>query len=149
MTKKKLEDYFTKVLQKKDRTLESINATREDIENLYVVAILDKVTIHFEKKVFGKEEEFRKEAVELRQKHLKAVKCPKGWDMNTTGNPTVETIDGVTVSLIDVLVMFGQRDFYDQDELMQKLCYKYDIGREFKIIPVLEKKVESYWLHRV
>ncbi len=149
MTKKKLEDYFTKVLQKKDRILESINATREDIENLYVVAILDKVTIHFEKKVFGKEEEFRKEAVELRQKHLKAVKCPQSWDMNTTGNPTVETIDGVTVSLIDVLAVIGQRNFYDQDKLMQKLCMKYDKGREFKIIPVLEKKVETYWLHKV
>ena len=140
---------MTKVLEKKDRVLESINATREDIENLYVVAILDKVTIHFEKKVFGKEEEFRKEAVELRQKHLKAVKCPKGWDMNTTGNPTVETIDGVRVSLANVLEMIGQRDFYDQDELMNKLCMKYDMGREFKIIPVLEKTVKDYWLYRV
>ena len=149
MTKKKLEDYFTKVLQKKDRTLESINATREDIENLYVVAILDKVTIHFEKKVFGKEEEFRKEAVELRQKHLKAVKCPQSWDMNTTGNPTVETIDGVKVSLIDVLAVIGQRNFYDQEELIYKLCMKYDKGREFKIIPVYEKKVADYWLYRV
>ncbi len=149
MTKKKLEDYFTKVLQKKDRILESINATREDIENLYVVAILDKVTIHFEKKVFGKEEEFRKEAVELRQKHLKAVKCPQSWDMNTTGNPTVETIDGVTVSLIDVLAVIGQRNFYDQEKLIYKLCMKYDKGREFKIIPVYEKKVETYWLHKV
>ena len=140
---------MTKVLEKKDRVLESINATREDIENLYVVAILDKVTIHFEKKVFGKEEEFRKEAVELRQKHLKAVKCPKGWDMNTTGNPTVETIDGVRVSLADVLEMIGQRDFYDQEELIYKLCMKYDMGREFKIIPVYEKKVADYWLYRV
>ena len=140
---------MTKILKKEDRVLESINATREDIENLYVVAILDKVTIHFEKKVFGKEEEFRKEAVELRQKHLKAVKCPKGWDMNTTGNPTVETIDGVRVSLADVLEMIGQRDFYDQEELIYKLCMKYDMGREFKIIPVYEKKVADYWLYRV
>jgi len=140
---------MTKILKKEDRVLESINATREDIENLYVVAILDKVTIHFEKKVFGKEEEFRKEAVELRQKHLKAVKCPQSWDMNTTGNPTVETIDGVTVSLIDVLAVIGQRDFYDQEELIYKLCMKYDMGREFKIIPVYEKKVADYWLYRV
>ena len=140
---------MTKILKKEDRVLESINATREDIENLYVVAILDKVTIHFEKKVFGKEEEFRKQAVELRQKHLKAVKCPKSWDMNTTGNPTVETIDGVTVNLIDVLAVIGQRDFYDQEELIYKLCMKYDMGREFKIIPVYEKKVADYWLYRV
>jgi len=80
---------------------------------------------------------------------LKAVKCPKGWDMNTTGNPTVETIDGVTVSLIDVLAVIGQRDFYDQEELIYKLCMKYDMGREFKIIPVYEKKVADYWLYRV
>jgi len=149
MTKKTLKDYMPKVLQKKDRILESINATREDIENLYVVAILDKVTIHFEKKVFGKEEEFRKEAVELRQKHLKAVKCPRAWDMNTTGNPTVETIDGVRVSLADLLEMIGQSSFYDQEKLMEKLCYKYDKNREFKIIPVLEKKIANYWLYRV
>jgi len=140
---------MAKVLEKKDRVLESINATVEDIQNLYVVTILDKVRFHFEKKMFSKEEKFTKEALELRQKHLKAVKCPQSWDGSTTGNPTVETIDGVTVSLINVLEMLGQRDFYDQDELMRKLCYKYDKGREFKIIPVLEKKVESYWLHRV
>ena len=140
---------MTKVLQKKDRVLESINATFEDIQNLYVVTILDKVRFHFEKKMFSKEEKFTKEALELRQKHLKAVKCPQSWDGSTTGNPTVETIDGVTVSLINVLEMLGQRDFYDQDELMRKLCYKYDKGREFKIIPVFEKKVEDYWLYKV
>jgi len=140
---------MAKVLEKKDRVLESINATVEDIQNLYVVTILDKVRFHFEKKMFSKEEKFTKEALELRQKHLNAVKCPQSWDGSTTGNPTVETIDGVTVSLINVLEMLGQRDFYDQDELMRKLCYKYDKGREFKIIPVFEKKVEDYWLYKV
>ena len=140
---------MAKVLEKKDRVLESINATVEDIQNLYVVTILDKVRFHFEKKMLSKEEKFTKEALELRQKHLKAVKCPQSWDGSTTGNPIVETIDGVTVSLINVLEMLGQRDFYDQDELMRKLCYKYDKGREFKIIPVFEKKVEDYWLYKV
>jgi len=140
---------MTKLVPKKDRVLETINATVEDIQNLYVVTILDKVRFHFEKKMFGKEEEFTKEASEVRQKHLKAVKCPQSWDINTTGNPTVQTIDGVTVSLINVLVILGQRDFYDQDELMQKLCYKYDKNREFKIIPVFEKKVADYWMYKV
>ncbi|GAH04550.1 unnamed protein product, partial [marine sediment metagenome] len=36
------------VLQKKDRVKETINATLEDIQNLYVVAILDKIKLHFE-----------------------------------------------------------------------------------------------------
>ena len=67
----------------------------------------------------------------------------------TSDDSTVETIDGISVSLINVLEMLGQRDFYDQDELMQKLCYKYDKNREFKIIPVFEKKVADYWMYKV
>tara|TARA_Y100000389_G_scaffold18363_1_gene15973 strand:+ start:2052 stop:2480 length:429 start_codon:yes stop_codon:yes gene_type:complete len=140
---------MTKVLQKKDRVLESINATREDIENLYVVAILDKVTYHFEKKVFGKEKEFQKEASEVRQKHLKAVKCIHGWDRNIISNPTVQTIDGVTVNLSNILESLGERSMYAQEELMEKLCYKYDKGKggEFTIIPVLQEKVKNFWIH--
>jgi len=140
---------MTKVLQKKDRVLESINATREDIENLYVVAILDKVTFHFEKKVFGKEKEFQKEASEVRQKHLKAVKCTHGWERNSISNPTVQTIDGVTVNLSNILESLGERSMYAQEELMEKLCYKYDKGKggEFTIIPVLQEKVKNFWIH--
>ena len=140
---------MTKVLQKKDRVLESINATREDIENLYVVAILDKVTYHFEKKVFGKEKEFQKEASEVRQKHLKAVKCTHGWERNSISNPTVQTIDGVTVNLSNILESLGERSMYAQEELMEKLCYKYDKGKggEFTIIPVLHNKVKNFWIY--
>ena len=140
---------MTKVLEKKDRVLESINATREDIENLYVVAILDKVTYHFEKKVFGKEKEFQKEASEVRQKHLKAVKCTHGWERNSISNPTVQTIDGVTVNLSNILESLGERSMYAQEELMEKLCYKYDKGKggEFTIIPVLQEKVKNFWIH--
>ena len=140
---------MTKVLQKKDRVLESINATREDIENLYVVAILDKVTYHFEKKVFGKEKEFQKEASEVRQKHLKAVKCTHGWERNSISNPTVQTIDGVTVNLSNILESLGERSMYAQEELMEKLCYKYDKGKggEFTIIPVLQEKVKNFWIY--
>jgi hypothetical protein len=142
---------MTKVLQKEDRVLETINATVEDIQNLYVVSILDKVTYHFEKKMFGKEKEFQKEASEVRQKHLKAVKCTHGWERDSTSNPTVKTIDGITVNLSNVLEIIGQRSMYAQEELMEKLCYKYDKGKggEFTIIPVYENKVINYWLHKV
>jgi len=140
---------MTKVLEKKDRVLESINATREDIENLYVVSILDKVTYHFKKKMFGKEKEFQKEASEVRQKHLKAVKCTHGWERNSISNPTVQTIDGVTVNLSNILESLGERSMYAQEELMEKLCYKYDKGKggEFTIIPVLQEKVKNFWIH--
>ena len=140
---------MTKVLQKEDRVLETINATVEDIQNLYVVSILDKVTYHFEKKMFGKEKEFQKEASEVRQKHLKAVKCTHGWERDSTSNPTVKTIDGITVNLSNVLEILGQRSMYAQEELMEKLCYKYDKGKggEFTIIPVLHDKVKTFWIH--
>ena len=105
---------MSKVLQEKDRVLESINATKEDIQNLYVATILDKAISYFQKKIFNGQDEFRKEAFKLYFKLRQAVKCPTGLDRNTKGNPTVETIDGVTVSLIDVLAVIGQRDFYDQ-----------------------------------
>ena len=140
---------MTKVLEKKDRVLESINATREDIENLYVVSILDKVTYHFKKKMFGKEKEFQKEASEVRQKHLKAVKCTHGWERNSISNPTVQTIDGVTVNLSNILESLGERSMYAKEELMEKLCYKYDKGKggEFTIIPVLHNKVKNFWIY--
>ena len=140
---------MTKVLEKKDRVLESINATREDIENLYVVSILDKVTYHFKKKMFGKEKEFQKEASEVRQKHLEAVKCTYGWERNSITNPTVETIDGTTVNLSNILKSLGEGSMYAQEKLMEKLCYKYDKGKggEFTIIPVLHNKVKNFWIY--
>jgi hypothetical protein len=138
---------MTKVLQKEDRVLESINATREDIRNLYVVTILDRVIGHFQKKLFGKEEEFQNGAHEVRKKHLEAVNCEYSWG-DSYLFPTVETIDGITVNLTNVLVMLGQRSMYAQDELMEKLCYKYDKGKgEFTLIPVLQKKVRTFWIH--
>jgi len=140
---------MTKVIQKKDRVKETINATLADIQNLYVVTILDKITLHFEKKLFDKENEFRKEASEVRQKHLEAVKCTYGWERNSITNPTVETIDGTTVNLSNILESLGERSMYAQEELMEKLCYKYDKGKggEFTIIPVLQEKVKNFWIY--
>ena len=135
----------TEVIQKKDRVKETINATLEDIQNLYVVAILDKIKLHFEKKLFDKEKEFQKEAMEVRQKHLESIKCDFFWDSNI--DPSVKTIDGITVALVKVLKSIGEREVSDQDKLIQKLCFKYDKHRKFKIIPVFEKIVGDYWLY--
>jgi hypothetical protein len=136
---------MTKVIQKKDRVKETINATLTDIQNLYVVAILDKIKLHFEKKLFDKEKEFQKEAHEVRQKHLESVKCDFFWDSNI--DPNVKTVDGITVALVKVLKSIGDREVTDQDKLIQKLCFKYDKHREFKIIPVFEKIVGDFWLY--
>jgi len=134
-----------RLVPKADRVKETINATLADIQNLYVVAILDKIIFHFEKKLFDKEKEFQKEASEVRQKHLESVKCDFSWV--TTINPSVNTIDGITVALAEVLKSIREREVTDQHKLIQKLCFKYDKHREFKIIPVFEKKVEDFWLY--
>jgi len=137
----------TEVLPKKDRVKETINASLEDVRNLYVVSILDKITWHFEKKLFGKEKEFQKEASDVRQKHLEAVKCEYSWDTNSVTNPMVYTIDDIPVGLKKVLKSRGDGQIDSENELMQKLCYKYDKNREFVIIPVFEKIVKDYWLY--
>ena len=134
-----------RLVPKADRVKETINATLADIQNLYVVAILDKIIFHFEKKLFDKEKEFQKEASEVRQKHLESVKCDFSWV--TTINPSVNTIDGITVALAEVLKSIREREVTDQHKLIQKLCFKYDKHREFKIIPVFEKKVQDFWLY--
>lgn len=139
---------MTKVLQKKDRVSETINATLEDIRNLYVVTILDRVIGHFQKKLFGKEEEFQNGAHEVRKKHLEAVNCEYSWG-DSISSPTVETIDGIAVNLTKVLEILGQKSMYSKDELLEELCYKYDKGKggEFTIIPVLQKKVRTFWIY--
>ena len=134
-----------RLVPKADRVKETINATLADIQNLYVVALLDKIIFHFEKKLFDKEKEFQKEASEVRQKHLESIKCDFSW--GSTIDPNVKTIDGITVDLVKVLKSIGQREVTDQDKLIQKLCFKYDKHRAFKIIPVFEKIVEDFWLY--
>ena len=127
-----------RLVPKADRVKETINATLADIQNLYVVAILDKITFHFEKKLFDKEKEFQKEASEVRQKHLESIKCDFSWDSNI--NPNVKTIDGITVALVKVLKSIDQREVTDQDKLIQKLCFKYDRIEHLKLFLSLKKK---------
>ena len=63
----------TKILPKKDRVKETINASLEDVKKLYKVTILYKLSMYFEKKFFNKEKEFLKEAHNLHQKTIKSA----------------------------------------------------------------------------
>ena len=135
----------TKILPKKDRVKETINASLEDVKKLYKVTILYKLSMHFEKKFFNKEKEFLKEAHNLHQKTIKSVKCEFTFSRSSS-DPVVYTIDGLTVDLISVLKSIGEREVHDEYGEIQKLCYKYDKGRSFLIIPVFEKIDADYWL---
>ena len=135
----------TKILPKKDRVKETINASLEDVKKLYKVTILYKLSMHFEKKFFNKEKEFLKEAHNLHQKTIKSVKCEFTYSRSSS-DPVVYTIDGLTVELISVLKSIGEREVHDEYEEIRKLCFKYDRHRQFVIIPVFEKIDADYWL---
>ena len=45
---------------KADKFKESINASNTDIYSLYKVSLIAKLTLHFNKKIFGKEKNFLK-----------------------------------------------------------------------------------------
>ena len=137
----------TIVLPQKDRVKETINASLEDVGKLYMVAILAKLSFHFEKKLFNKEKEFLKEAHDLHQKTIKSVKCDYTFNMNGVSDPMVYTIDDIPVDLKRVLKSIYQRSVGDEEDEMQKLCYKYDKNRMFVITPVFEKIVRDYWLY--
>ena len=136
----------TKILPKKDRVKETINASLDDIKKLYKVTMLYKLSMHFEKKFFNKEKEFLKEAHDLHQKTIKSVKCEYTYSRSSS-DPVVYTIDDLTVDLISVLKSIGEREVRDEYDEIQKLCYKYDKGRSFLIIPVFEKIDADSWLY--
>ena len=110
----------TKILPKKDRVKETINASLEDVKKLYKVTILYKLSMYFEKKFFNKEKEFLKEAHNLHQKTIKSVKCEFTFSRSSS-DPEVYTIDGLTVDLISVLKSIGEREVHDEYEEIQKL----------------------------
>ena len=136
-----------KILPKKERVKETINASLEDVRKLYKVTMLYKLCMHFEKKLFKKEKEFLKEAHTLHQTTIKSVTCEFTFN-RTSSDPVLYTIDGLTVDLISVLKSIGgEREVRDEYKEIQKLCYKYDKNRLFEIIPVFEKIDENYWLY--
>jgi hypothetical protein len=147
MTSKLIEE--TVVLPKKDRVKETINASLEDVKKLYKITILTKISFHFKKKLFKKEKEFTQEAHEMHQKAMKSLKCE--WTMSYinygVSDFAIYTIDNIPIELKSVLKSIGQGECNDEFDEMRKLCFKYDRGRMFEIIPVFEKIVEDYWLH--
>ena len=137
----------TKILPKKDRVKETINASLEDVKKLYKVTILYKLCMYFEKKFFNNEKEFLKEAHNLHQTTIKSVKCEFTFS-RTSSDPVIYTIDGLTVDLISVLKSIGgEREVSDEYKEIRNLCFKYDRHRLFVIIPVFEKIDEDYWLY--
>ena len=64
-----------KLIPEKKRYKTTINASTEDINSLYKISILAKLSLHFEKKIFNKEKEFEKDLHDLHQKTFKNVKC--------------------------------------------------------------------------
>lgn len=137
-----------KLVAKKDRILETINATKEDANKLLKVMLIYNLTMHFNKKLFGKEEDFCKEAHEVHQKTIKSIKCDYAFTMKgKLHDGALYTIDHVEVPLNNILRTLGER-FSGADDVfedVQKLCYKHDKGRQFVIIPVLSKIYETYW----
>ena len=136
----------TKVIPKKDRVKETINASLEDVKKLYKVLILYKLGMHFEKKIFNKETEFIKKNHQLHQKIIKSVKCEYTFNFNTS-DPMIYTTDGVTVELKSVLKSIGETAFHNEYKEIDNFCYEFDKNREFKIIPVFEKIVRDFWTY--
>ena len=139
---------MSKLVPKKDRILETINASKDDTKKLFKVILIYNLTMHFNKKMFGKEEDFCKEAHEVHQKTIKSIKCSYGFtNKGNLKDGTLYTIDSVEVPLNNILRTVGTR-FSEADDVfedVQKLCYKHDKGRQFVIIPELSKIHDYYW----
>ena len=135
-------------ISKQNRIMDTIDASADDVSNLYKAVILYNLCMHFEKKFFGKEVEFIKEAHNIHQKTIKSIKCSYDFSYKSKMNDGVlYTTDGVQVALRQVLktAKGGEYERDNVNEELRTLCYKYDAGREFKIIPVFEDLVDKYW----
>ena len=139
---------MSKLVPKKDRILETINASKDDANKLLKVMLIYNLTMHFNKKLFGKEKDFCKEAHEVHQKTINSIKCEYAYTMKgKLYDGTLYTIDRVEVPLNNILRTVGERLSGADDVFkdVQKLCYKHDKGRQFVIIPVFEKIYKTYW----
>ena len=133
---------------KADKFKESINASNTDIYSLYKISLIAKLTLHFNKKIFGKEKNFLQDLTELHHKTFKLVKCYWGVSSIDRTEFTVKTIDGIKVELRHLLGSKGEtNEIAEAHNEINDICYKYDKNREFKIIPVFEKIIEKFWLN--
>ena len=139
---------MSKLVPKKDRILETINASKEDTHKLLKVMLIYNLTMHFNKKMFGKEKDFCKEAHEVHQKTINSINSEYAFTMKgDLHDGAFYTIDHVEVPLNNILRSLGESFSGAGDVFkdVQKLCYKHDKGRQFVIIPVFEKIYEAYW----
>ena len=133
---------------KADKFKESINASNTDIYSLYKVSLIAKLTLHFNKKIFGKEKNFLKDLSELHHKTFKLVKCYWGVSSIDSTEFTVKTTDGIKVELQHLLGSKGEtNEIAEVQNEIYDICYKYDKNRQFKIIPVFENIIENFWLN--
>ncbi len=93
-----------KLIPKNKRFIESINATTEDIEDLYYVVMLYNLSMHFEKKIFKKPKKFLKWCHKSHQKKIKSIKSPFSQFTFTQMNDGIfYTVDGIPVALRHIL----------------------------------------------
>jgi hypothetical protein len=135
-----------KLIPEKKRYKTTINASTEDINSLYKISILAKLSLHFEKKLFNKEKEFEKDLHDLHQKTFKNVKCQWDASQNSSTDFTVYTTDNIKVELKSLMKSNGRTpsEVDDINKEIQNLCRKHD-PMMLRIVPVLEKIIESYW----
>ena len=93
-----------KLIPKNKRLLESINATKEDISTLYYVVMLYNVSIHFEKKIFKRPNNFLKWCSKEHKKQIKSIKSPYSQFVFSQMNDGIlYTNEGVQIPLRYVL----------------------------------------------
>ena len=94
-----------KLIPKNKRLLESINASRGDISDLYYAVMLYNLLKHFEDKIFKRPNDFIKWSRKEHKKLIKSIKSPYSQftNNNQMNDFILYTTDGVQVPLRYVL----------------------------------------------
>ena len=94
-----------KLVSKNKRLLESINASRGDISDLYYAVMLYNLLKHFEDKIFKRPNDFIKWSRKEHKKLIKSIKSPYSQftNNNQMNDFILYTTDGVQVPLRYVL----------------------------------------------
>ena len=94
-----------KIIPKNKRLLESINASRDDILDLYYALMLYNLLMHFENKIFKRPNDFIKWSRREHKKLIKSIKSPYSQfkSNNQMNDFILYTTDGVQVPLRYVL----------------------------------------------
>ncbi|WP_440634914.1 hypothetical protein [Candidatus Pelagibacter sp. HIMB1746] len=94
-----------KLTPKNKRLVESINASREDIADLYYALMLYNLLMHFQDKIFKRPNDFIKWSRKEHKKLIKSIKSPYSQfrNNNQMNDFILYTTDGVQVPLRYVL----------------------------------------------